>query len=434
MNHENRITNSGHDGLRQSFHEWDGGNPSPELWDDLEAELSVHAIWSGLSEVLENDHNLSDNTILDAYENWSPNQTADGWSKLDEQLSRERVWTKLSQTLSFPIRTTVPWLKMAAASLLFISLAFYTDFVTPDYQRPEMGSSNLPVNQLYVDASNESKENNSLELIARNQLEKQVANQPTNATEKQQLTDVNLIENSQKFFDKYEISDEVAISNAKTTAKSYDLAFEQIPNLASKSANFDVSQIDLGDFTLIPREKIDFRPRFSAQVGGQFSFINENRREQFTSSLPSMGIAANFQYHFYSKFFRYTQDFGFSQYVQTNGNYINGKFLSTYQRLNTIYLSSAVGFRMNNLTVFGGVSANYMINGYESNSRYITNVYSSNRVQLGAIAGLDYHFSPFKNKTAMGVSAQYQFVSKLKSGNTQFNDIQGVKLQIKYSF
>lgn len=430
MSQYNDIKNGGMNSLQNSFHEWDGGEPTPELWDDLEAELSLQHVWSSLSDVLENDHNMSDNSIFSAYENWSPNFTADGWSKLDEQLSRERVWTRLSQTLNFPIHTAAPWIKMAAASILFMLLAFYTDYVTPSTElSSQQTSSLLLIKQDVTSPKMDLSENLVQQTAELTKSYKPAIELPINTI----AVERTLIDNQSKVLVAQE---QPGLEHATTQKETRfaDLSFDEIPTLDSKLADFEVTQWELGDFTLIPQDKSNFKPRFSVQIGGQFAFINENRREQFASSLPSMGIAADLQYHAYFKQIRFTQNIGFSQYVQSNGNYVNGKFMSTYQRLNTLYLSSAVGFRYQNLTLFGGVSMNHLLNGYESNSRYITNVYQSNKIQLGAIAGLDYHFSPFKNKTAMGVGVQYQWVSKIKSGNTLFNDIQGVKLQIKYSF
>jgi hypothetical protein len=147
-----------------------------------------------------------------------------------------------------------------------------------------------------------------------------------------------------------------------------------------------------------------------------------------------MGIAADFQYHSYFRKLRFTQDIGFSQYNQNKGNYINGRFINSIQKLNTLYLSSSVGYTHKNFTLFAGVSLNRLINGIEQNKDFISNIYKAKKMQLGAIVGMDYHFSPFKNKTAVGVGLQYQFVSQVKGENATFNNLQGLKVQLKYSF
>ena len=219
----------------------------------------------------------------------------------------------------------------------------------------------------------------------------------------------------------------------KSSVSLNDLA--QLDELGTKEIDFETRDVSsrIGDFTFISL-KSPFKPRFSLQVGGQFSFINEKNRTAFSSSLPSMGIAADFQYHYYLGNIRLTQDLGFSQYAQSNGTYINGRYTNLNQRLHTIFLMSSVGYTYRGATVYAGISVNRLLSGYEANRSTITNVYNSKKLQVGATAGIDYHLAPFKNKTALGIGMQYQFVSKLKSGNADFSDIQGVKLQIKYSF
>ena len=128
-----------------------------------------------------------------------------------------------------------------------------------------------------------------------------------------------------------------------------------------------------------------------------------------------MGIAADFQYHTYLRKWRFTQDVGFSQYAQSNGGYVNGRYTSSNQKLNTIYLSSSVGYTFRGVTISGGIAVNRLLNGYEESRTAITNVYNSKKLQVGATAGVDYHFTPFRNKTALGLGVQYQFISRLKS-------------------
>jgi len=86
--------------LQNSFGDWDAGTPSDDVWENLEADLAVSAVWDRLDETLEANGSSADKTLVEAYENWSPNTSGDGWSKLEEQLSRERVWNRLSTTLS----------------------------------------------------------------------------------------------------------------------------------------------------------------------------------------------------------------------------------------------------------------------------------------------------------------------------------------------
>jgi|GEM_PF-5200309 len=453
LNNSNREFKS----LQKSFGNWDTGLPSSDVWENLEADLAVSAVWDRLDETLEANGSSADKPLVEAYENWSPNNSGDGWSKLEEQLSRERVWTRLNTTLSYPITTSIPWMKMAAASLVFVFVAFYTDrypvadsaqkslfafntsvigvdSATPDTRQIAQsdkagnaasteGTNLVAVNEVKGPA--EQKANAQKQLLvanANNQTNRGVENNTLN-------TNQNLAQNNHTVQPNEPQNNTVLTSKEETNSTLDDLA--ALDELGRKEITVQPGVI--GDFEFLPY-KSPFKPRFSALVGGQFAFINEKDRSAFSSSIPSMGIAADFQYHLYSGKFRFTQDLGFSQYAQSNGSYVNGRYMNSNQKLNTIYLMSAIGYTFKGVTVYGGISVNRLLNGYEESRTTITNVYNSKKLQVGATAGIDYHFTPFRNKTALGLGMQYQFVSRMKSENAVFNDIQGVKLQIKYSF
>lgn len=449
LNNSNREFKS----LQKSFEDWDTGMPSSDVWENLEADLAVSAVWDRLDETLELNGSSADKGLVESYENWSPNNSGDGWSKLEEQLSRERVWTRLNTTLSYPVSTRIPWVKMAAASVIFVFLAFYTDhyMVSNPEQRTALAFNieNEPVSEnkdQRIASLNPTDNNSSIDgtnVVRVNQVLNKTKTQNTDVQQKllvsnnesqdpydsRQKNEFNTNQNSAQNNASLNPSNGSGSNEQTTTSGLEDLG--DLAALERKEIPFVPGVI--GDFTFLPY-KPTFKPRFSVLVGGQFSFINEKNRSAFSSSLPSMGIAADFQYHAYLGKVRFTQDLGFSQYAQSNGSYVNGRYTNSNQKLNTIYLMSAVGYTFKGVTVYGGVTLNRLLNGYEENRTAITNVYNSNQFQLGATAGIDYHFAPFKNKTALGLGVQYQFVSKLKSENTVFNDIQGVKLQIKYSF
>jgi hypothetical protein len=441
--HTNREFKS----LQKSFEQWETGSPSTDVWENLEADLAVSAVWDRLDETLEANGSSADKALVDSYENWSPNSSGDGWSRLEEQLSRERVWNRLNTTLNYPVTTRIPWVKMAAASIAFVFLAFYADRYT--------GSNETHSGALYVTAlettSVSNQSNTDRQVASAN------ANIPQNTNPQQQRVFAN--NNANRLNG---AQNNLAQNNENETQRANELIANQHPegnrsventshttNAVNEETNAaDLASLDqltarevsefgtpgtIGDFDFLPFQA-PFRPKFSVLVGGQFSFIDEKNRSAFSSSLPSMGIAADFQYHAYLRKWRFTQDIGFSQYAQSNGSYVNGRYTNSNQKLNTIYLSSSVGYSFKGVTISGGITVNRLLNGYEENRTAITNVYNSKKLQIGATAGVDYHFTPFRNKTALGLGVQYQFVSRLKSENTVFNDIQGVKLQIKYSF
>jgi hypothetical protein len=444
--------------LQKSFEQWEADSPSADVWENLEADLAVSAVWDRLDETLEANGSSADKALVDSYENWSPNNSGDGWSRLEEQLSRERVWNRLNTTLNYPVTTRIPWVKMAAASILFVFLAFYADRYT--------GSNVSNPGSVYLTAVENTFDSN----IADNDRQVASVNGADNAvngtTASQNTTGNNILQNKnaqqQRVFANNGNRLNGVQNSENGTQNPNELIANQNPdgnrsventsntaNSVNEAANAaDLASLDqlaarevtnfgtpgtIGDFDFLPFQA-PFRPRFSALVGGQFAFIDEKNRSAFSSSLPSMGIAADFQYHTYLRRWRFTQDVGFSQYAQSNGSYVNGRYTNSNQKLNTIYLSSSVGYTFKGVTISGGIAINRLLNGYEESRTAITNVYNSKKLQVGATAGVDYHFTPFRNKTALGLGVQYQFISRLKSENTVFNDIQGVKLQIKYSF
>lgn len=452
LNNSNREFKS----LQKSFGNWDAGLPSSDVWENLEADLAVSAVWDRLDETLEANGSSADKSLVEAYENWSPNSSGDGWSKLEEQLSRERVWTRLNTTLSYPITTSIPWVKMAAASVIFMFLAFYTDrYHISDNQQQVSFAFNTNGNGMnpetsgnrQIAQSNADENTSSLDEtnpVATNEVVNPIAGQKTTAQKQLVLANTNNPANNEDLENNtFNANQNLVLNNAVQTNQSQSNAV--VTSNEETTAN-DLADLDklgrkeivvqpgvIGDFEFLPY-KMPFKPRFSVLVGGQFAFINEKDRSAFSSSIPSMGLAADFQYHLYSGRVRFTQDLGFSQYAQSNGNYINGRYTNSNQKLNTVYLMSSVGYTFKGVTVYGGIALNRLLNGYEESRTTITNVYNSKKLQLGATAGIDYHFTPFKNKTALGLGMQYQFVSRLKSENAVFDDIQGVKLQIKYSF
>lgn len=435
--------------LQKSFEQWETGEPSADVWENLEADLAVFAVWDRLDETLEANGSSADKALVDSYENWSPNTSGDGWSRLEEELSRERVWTRLNNTLNYPVTTRIPWVKMAAASVLFVFVAFYADRFTGSVTNRsgsvylaavENENTSAPENTL---ADRQVASANGADKTTVNGTDNVRGNHALNTSNKLPVTTVNPVS---------PVGTEKGTQNTEWAANQNQAGKRSVEN-TSATASEETSAADLAsldpltprgvsefsipgtveDFDFLPFQA-PFRPKFSVLVGGQFSFIDEKNRSAFSSSLPSMGIAGDFQYHTYVGKWRFTQDVGFSQYAQSNGSYVNGRYTNSNQKLNTVHLISSVGYTFKGVTISGGIAVNRLLNGYEENRTAITNVYNSKKLQIGATAGVDYHFTPFRNKTALGLGIQYQFVSRLKSENTVFNDIQGVKLQIKYSF
>ena len=399
-------TNREFKALQDSFEHWDTGEPSADVWENLETDLAVSAVWDRLDETLEANGSPADKALVESYENWSPNTSGDGWSKLEEQLSRERVWTRLNTTLSYPVTTRVPWMKMAAASVLFVFLAFYTDRFTGSNgenshsvsvaMNSNLGS-NKQMDRNLASANGTQNTPGETNLVAAQEETERVlqhVNAPNNLLVSNNGTNhsndsnpyngnENEVQNNPLVANQNQNRSTENTANTNEGVNASDLvALDQLP---AREVRAFGEPGTIGDFEFLPFQA-PFRPRFSVLAGGQFSFINEKNRDAFSSSLPSMGLAADVQYHAYLRKWRFTQDLGFSQYAQSNGSYVNGRYTNSSQKLNTIHLMSSVGYTFKGVTISGGIAVNRLLNGYEENRTAITNVYNSKNLQIGATA------------------------------------------------
>lgn len=423
--------------LNHAWNEWDAGVPSNEVWEAIEEdliledtwfkldeELALERVWSKLDEAMPHAPNSS---MAESFNAWNPELNSNGWAKLDEELSRERVWVKLRQSLSNPVAVQMPILKMVASTILFISIAFYTDYGTQQdnsvAKQEVLLTSTLSFNEELENQIVRNKEHLSdvFEFdLASEQFEKQVN------TDGQKMNDLKVI-------------DGTLVENTDASENSV-----QVSDLTSSIQNQEEFEFKLGqkDYyneqeifaSLYRKPKVIVRPKWSLGIGSQVAVINEDKRNDLTSTLPRFGFAADAQHHMYFKDFRWSNGFGFAQYKQENGRYLNGRYMQSNQNLNTANFSSSIGYNFQRFTFFGGIMVNKLLNGYEGTKNVTTNVYNSKHLQVGGKVGLDYNFKPFKNNTCLGITVQYQFVPSLKSINQSFNDIHGMGLQLKFSF
>jgi hypothetical protein len=176
------------------------------------------------------------------------------------------------------------------------------------------------------------------------------------------------------------------------------------------------------------------KPSWTIQLGTQLSILSENDQSELTNTLPNFGIAADISFNKYVGNVRFSQSLGFSQYAQSNGKYINGRYLNTNQRLNTVQFTSTVGYDWKRLNVYGGFMFSRLLSGMEENQTKVTNVYTVNSIQLGLTGGIDAKVKQFNNGSSLSLGAQYQWIPKLESSNVTFENIQGVRFQTKFSF
>lgn len=401
--------------LKDSFDQWDAGAPNADMWSRMDESLSVASVWDRVDESLRVEGSTADQTLQEAFENWNPATNSDGWMKLQDELAKERVWNRLKMSLSLPIQTAVPWLQMIAATLVFFFLYF---------QFANEGLTYSP-----IQGANQSELNDGVEA------QKENAETTTNGATGSSLMEQDDFENTPN----EEYLDEKKEQNSTDVLPKL-IAQNNTSNQSDELTQKGLSIKPITDFTKSIAEhtfKLPRRfskPTWTVQFGPQFSVLSERGQSSLISSVPKVGISADILFNHYYKHIRFSQGFGFSQYAQAKGSYINGRYFDSNLKINTFQATTLLGYNFKGFTAFGGILLNRAINGYETQKNAVTNVYSIDNIQLGYTTGLDYQFKAFKNGTNIGVGAQYSFIPQLKSSNALFEKVQGAKIQIKFSF
>ena len=267
LDKRNIHTNREFKSLQKSFEQWETGSPSADVWENLEADLAVSAVWDRLVETLEANGSSADKALVDSYENWSPNTSGDGWSRLEEQLSRERVWNRLNTTLNYPVTTRIPWMKMAAASILFVFLAFYTDRYT-DSNSSNSGAVYLTA---FENISDSNTTNNDRQIAAVNGTtyvpkNNTANNTPQNTDPQQRVIANNEVNGVNGVQNNLAQNTEKAAQNNELTANQ-----NQVESTSNASASEGINAADLASLDqLAAREVSEFGPQGTI---GDFDFL-----------------------------------------------------------------------------------------------------------------------------------------------------------------
>jgi hypothetical protein len=387
--------------LKSAYQDWENSGPSDSLWERMDESLAVEKVWNAVDEELESLGSSKDQWIKDAHATWNPATNFNAWDQLTDELSREVVWQQLAQSLEMPVAPSMPWLKMVAATIALVMCTFYIADVGSDCFHLGLNPSTAKRSASYD----------------RSMSAKNVQVQATNPIVESKSIQAELIESegTDNLPQLPVVSDEGGQLQALTTIEP----------------NFVTTHFTRFEPVEQPRA---FHPTWTLQLGSQWSAIGENNRPAFTTSVPKLGIAVDLAYSKTIRHFRFTQSIGFSQYAQNNGRYVNGRYLNTDQRLNTLQLSSTIGYNWNRFHVFSGVMVSRLMGGMEENNFQVTNVYTVSQLKLGITGGLDYRIKNFENGCMLSAGAQYQWIPTIESSNVTFENIQGIKIQAKISF
>lgn len=415
----------GNDRLKDAYESWDAGEPSADVWEHIDESLSLDAVWNRVDRSLFAEEREPDLWMRTAHEEWSPAPDHDGWPKLNDSLSLEQVWNGLNTSLNQPVATRIPYWKLIAASVvaLFITRHFGDMPVPPDFW-PEEKAVVRGDKRPFQDSSEERTavpgDGNDGERLRENTGRNGNAHSGDPSAE----------------FSSVNTASAAGVSSEGTMAdehKTDDVALEDPLRLNARG-------IDIPARFIAPRlfeggEPVPFH-HWSLQFGTQLSIMDERNQSSFTSTSPRFGVAADLSYRHRIGKLQLIHALGLCQYQQEAGKYINGRYWTTDQRISALQWSTALGYSYDRFTFYGGFVVSKMLSGLEQkNNNAVMNVYSFNPVQTGFTAGIDYRIASFPNSGKhISVGSHYQWLPSYGGGKTSFENIQGIRLQLKFSF
>lgn len=403
------------DFLRQSMNDWEAGLPQ-DGWDKLESDLRFEQQWQGLDQSLDEAQDV--NVMSESFQEWSAGNHMDGWSRIDEELSRERVWNKLNVSLDHVESNAIPWLKYIASCAAAVLISFF-----------------LPVQELDNNESHSAKVDS---LLVGGEAK---PNQTNLVNEGQVLTQhptIGKLDNSLPT---------VVADDIKNQQKNGLLAVNHVANVLKLDVASSVGNPELLDpkhiaalYLTIPsgRDPLLFpimKPSpYHVRVGTQLALLNEKEGSPFNNFFPRAAWTFDVGYTRRIAAIELGAAIGVTQFAQESGKYINGRYFNSSQKLNTLQVSATVGKDLGRWTVYGGVQMNKLLFGIEERSNLVTNIYNSNKWNLGATAGVDVLLNQFNNGDHIDLGVQYQYIPQVRSSNAIFNDVQGLKFQLKFAF
>lgn len=426
--------------LNSSFDKWDAGEPSAALWEQIEESVAVDAVWERVTETLQQEEHAPDQWIVGSHENWNPGEAHDGWSKLNDAISLEQVWTGLNQSLNQPVVTRIPIWKLVAASVTAIFLSgHFSDApaIRQEIQHSTVFAFVQP--QTSATTTNQTVDFNAGSVTADDQsiVNQSNNNEPVNVN--QQRFQVQNPENGTQL-----VQQQLPISPDSEVVPSTNIPLEEKVDENDILADLSDPHLDAlpSDWQLNPdllgARKFDIKPPFhhwTVQVGTQLSILEERNQALLTSTFPKLGLAADLSYRHRLGSVQFIHAIGMSQYSQSAGKYINGRYATTNQRINALQFSSSIGYNYKRFTIYGGVLVSKALNGLEINNAAITQVYNFDQIQVGFTSGIDFRIASFPNSGKhISIGSQYQWLPSYSGSKASFENIQGIRFQTKFSF
>lgn len=403
------------DFLQHSLSDWDAGMPL-DGWDKLESDLRFEQQWQRLDQSLDETQDV--NLLAESFQEWNAGNHMDGWSRIEDELSRERVWNKLNVSLDQVESNSIPWLKYVSSCAAAILISFF-----------------LPVQELDNKALHSNKDDVRL------------VNDDVKSNQTAQVNQVVVL--AEKTVNKDYINPVLPVipDEIKNQPKNGLLAVNHVANVLQLDATPSVGNPELLD----PKDIVAYHLSMPAdrdpllfpimkpspyhvRVGTQLALLNEKEGSPFNNFFPRAAWTFDVGYTRRISAIEVGAAIGVTQFAQESGKYINGRYFNSSQKLNTLQVSATVGKDLGRWTVYGGVQVNKLLFGIEERSNMVTNIYNSNKWNLGATAGVDVLLNQFNNGDHIDLGVQYQYIPQVRSSNAIFNDVQGLKFQLKFAF
>ena len=401
--------------LQQSMNDWDAGMPQ-DGWDKLESDLRFEQQWQRLDQSLDEAHDL--NLMEESFQEWSAGNHMDGWSRIEEELSRERVWNKLHVSLDHVESNSIPWLKYIASCAAAVLISFFLP--VQELDNKESHSAKVEVQLVNGDVKpNQTNLANQGQVLTEHPAKRDYVNpiQPVIADEVRNQQNNSLL----------------AVNHAAHVLHLDSPRSIGNPELLDPKdiTAFNLSMPSERDPLLFPIMKPS---PFHVRVGTQLAMLNESEGSQFNNFFPRAAWTFDVGYTRRISGIELGATIGVTQFAQESGKYINGRYFNSSQKLNTLQVSATAGKDLGRWTVYGGVQVNKLLFGIEERSNMVTNIYNSNKWNLGATAGVDILLNQFNNGDHIDLGVQYQYIPQMRSSNAVFKDVQGLKFQLKYAF
>lgn len=428
--------------LRHAFDEWDAGEPSVHIWEELEASVATDAVWERVGQSLTAEEHLQDQWIAASHAAWQPEHDTDGWAKLNDAISLEQVWRDLDHSLDQPVRTRLPIWKLAAACIaaLFMVQQF-SDAPVPAVQTASGPSAGKTAPTLIDSPVTATPSVN-------------VA-QATPVGQEQNTPDDNGLPNRNGLPDTYETQQQqqriepIAVNEPNNNSVQQSTAQDPDPNedpqILAELEDQAIDPLSKRPWALVPGQvyATDFPDRrlpfkhWSIQLGTQLSILEEQKQAEFRSTLPHFALAADVSYRHRMGPVQFIHALGISQYSQTVGDYKGGRFDKTVQHINMLQFSSSLAYSYKRFTFYGGFLVSKGLSGLEKddNTDVIKYVYDLEKVQTGLTGGIDYRLQTFARGNALSIGSQYQWIPSYDTGDGAFFEhMHGIRFQAKFSF